>query len=310
MKEIKKSNWKKEMKSEQRQLDTMVLPGFLLVFIFSYLPMIGIILAFKNFNPMKGIFGSPWVGLDNFRFFFMSDDFGLLMRNTLGYAFWFLFIDNLFAMAFAIMCYNIRNKIALKYYQTTAILPTFMSIVLVSYIVYIFLSPLDGVVNNFISCFGIDGIDWYTAPKYWPAILTIVKVWAGTGYASLLYYATIVGIDQSLFEAATIDGATKWQQIIHIIVPELLSLLCLKLIMGVGSALGGDFGLHYQVTRNIGLLYETTDIFPTYVFRALQEGTSMGRTTAVGLFQSLVGVILIVGSNTIVKKIDEEKSMF
>lgn len=310
MKEIKKSNWKKEMKSEQRQLDTMVLPGFLLVFIFSYLPMIGIILAFKNFNPMKGIFGSPWVGLDNFRFFFMSDDFGQLMRNTLGYAFWFLFIDNLFAMTFAIMCYNIRNRAALKYYQTTAILPTFMSIVLVSYIVYIFLSPLDGVVNNFIGNFGISGIDWYTEPKYWPAILTIVRVWIGVGYGSLLYYATIVGIDQSLFEAATIDGATKWQQIIHIIVPELLSLLCLKLIMGVGGALGGDFGLHYQVTRNIGLLYETTDIFPTYVFRALQEGTSMGRTTAVGLFQSLVGVILIVGSNTIVKKIDEEKSMF
>lgn len=310
MKKQRNSNWKKEMRSEQRQLDSMILPGFLLVLIFCYIPMIGIILAFKNFNPILGIFGSKWVGFDNFRFFFMSDDFSMLMRNTVGYAFWFLFVDNFVAMAFAIMCYNIKNKGVLKYYQTTSILPTFMSIVLVSYIVYIFLSPSDGVVNNLIAVFGAKGPDWYTNAKYWPAILTIVRIWTGTGYGSLLYYATIVGIDQSLFEAAAIDGANKWQQIIHIIIPELMALLCLKLIMGVGHAMGGDFGLHYQVTRNIGLLYDTTDIFPTYVFRALQEGTSMGRTTAVGLFQSLVGVILILGSNAIVKKIDEEKSMF
>lgn len=306
----KQISYKKTMNRDRRQLYTMILPGMLLLLIFAYLPMIGIILAFKNFNPNLGIFGSKWVGLDNFRFFFMSDDFGMLMRNTVGYAFWFLIVDNFFAMTFAILCYNVKNKIALKYYQTTSILPTFMSIVLVSYIVYIFLSPVNGVLNNVIELFGGQGKDWYAEAKYWPLILTVVRVWNGIGYGSLLYFATIVGIDQSLFEAAIIDGANKWQQIIHIIVPELSALLCLKIIMGVGGALGGDFGLHYQVTRNIGLLYETTDIFPTYVFRALQEGTSMGRTTAVGLFQSLAGVILILISNTVIKKIDEEKSMF
>ena len=310
MNKLRQQGWQKDMRSDQRQLNTMILPGFLLILIFSYLPMIGIILAFKNFNPNLGIFKSPWVGFDNFKFFFMSNDFGMLMRNTVGYAFWFLIVDNLFAMTFAIMCYNIKNKAALKYYQTTAILPTFMSIVLVSYIVYIFLSPVDGIINNAIALLGSEGPAWYSEAKYWPAILTVVRIWTGVGYGSLLYFATIVGIDASLFEAATIDGANKWQQIIHIIIPELSALLCLKIIMGVGGAMSGDFGLFYQVPRNIGLLYETTDIFNTYVFRALQEGTSMGRTTAIGLFQSLAGVILVVVSNLIIKRIDEEKSMF
>lgn len=292
------------------QLNSMIVPGFVLLFIFNYLPMVGIILAFKNFTPILGIFGSKWCGFDNFRFFFMSDDFWMLMRNTIGYALWFLFICNVTNIAFAILCYNVHNKLALKFYQTTAILPTFMSIVLISYIVYVFLSPANGLVNRAIETFGGKDIDWYTEPGYWPVILTVVKIWNGMGYGSLLYYATMVGIDESLFEAAKIDGANKWQQIIHVIVPEISALICLNIIMGLGGALNGDFGLHYQITRNIGMLYETTDIFPTYVFRALQEGSSMGRTAAVGLFQSLCGVILIVISNAAIKKIDPEKSMF
>lgn len=291
-------------------MDLMTLPGFLFVLIFQYVPMFGIILAFKSYNPNLGILGSKWVGLDNFKFLFTSNNFVMLMRNTILYALWFLAIGNITNIIFAIMCYNIRRKWALKYYQTTAILPTFMSIVLVSYIVYAFLSPASGVLNKVITMFGGTAIDWYADPKYWPVILTIVRVWNGVGYGSLLYYATMVGIDESLFEAAEIDGANKWKQIIHIIIPEIMGLLCLQLIMGVGGIMGGDFGLFYQIPRNIGLLYETTDILNTYVFRALQEGSSMGRTTAVGLFQSLAGVILLLVTNGIIKKIDEEKSMF
>lgn len=291
-------------------MDLMTLPGFLFVLIFNYVPMFGIILAFKSYNPNLGILGSKWVGLDNFKFLFTSNNFVMLMRNTILYALWFLAIGNITNIIFAIMCYNIRRKWALKYYQTTAILPTFMSIVLVSYIVYAFLSPASGVLNKVITMFGGTAIDWYADPKYWPVILTIVRVWNGVGYGSLLYYATMVGIDESLFEAAEIDGANKWKQIIHIIIPEIMGLLCLQLIMGVGGIMGGDFGLFYQIPRNIGLLYETTDILNTYVFRALQEGSSMGRTTAVGLFQSLAGVILLLVTNGIIKKIDEEKSMF
>ena len=288
----------------------MSVPGLLLVLIFSYLPMVGIIIAFKSFNPNLGIFGSKWVGFDNFRFFFMSDDFGLLMRNTIGYAICFLVLGNLFNMILAIMFYNIRNKAVLKYYQTTAILPTFMSIVLVSYLVYIFLDPANGLVNRMLLSLGMDKIAWYTEPKYWPYILNFVNLWKGIGYGSLLYYATIVGIDQSLFDAAKIDGASKFQQIMHIIVPELSSLICLQLIMGVGGIMGGDFGLFYQVPRNVAVLYETTDIFNTYVFRALQGGSTMGRTTAIGLFQSLCGIVLLLLTNAAIKKIDADKSMF
>lgn len=306
----KQKSYKKTMNSDSRQLNTMVFPGFLLMFIFNYIPMVGIILAFKDFVPIKGIFGSEWAGFDNFRFFFMSDDFWMLMRNTIGYSIWFLIVCNVADIAFAILCYNIHNKIALKFYQTTAILPKFMSMVLISYIVYIFLSPTSGVINSFIEMLGGEGLAWYTTPKYWPAILTVVKIWNGVGYGSLLYYATMVGIDETLFEAAKIDGANKWQQIIHVIIPELSALICLNIIMGLGGALSGDFGLHYQITRNIGMLYESTDIFPTYVFRALQGGSSMGRTAAVGLFQSLCGVILILVSNGVIKKIDPDKSMF
>ena len=302
--------WTEKIRSDAVQQWSMILPGFLLVLIFCYLPMAGVILAFKNYNPNLGIFGSKWVGFDNFKFFFMSNDFGILMRNTLGYQMWFLVAGNIINIIFAIMCYNVTSKGALKYYQTTAILPTFMSIVLISYIVYVFLSPVNGVINNFLGIFGINAIDWYSEPKYWPFILSFVNFWKGMGYGSLLYYATMVGIDESLFEAAEIDGANKLQQIMHVIVPELSALICLNLIMGVGYAMNGDFGLFYQIPRNIGLLYSTTDIFNTYTFRALQAGTSMGRTTAVGLFQSLAGAVLLIATNMIIRKIDESKSMF
>ena len=291
-------------------MDLMALPGVLAVLIFCYIPMFGVILAFKQYNPNVGILASKWVGFDNFKFFFASSDFTMLLRNTLAYSLWFLVVDNFFAILFAILCYNIRSKALLKYCQTTAILPTFMSIVLVSYIVYAFLSPTSGIFNNLITLFGGEAISWYTKPEYWPVILTVVRVWNGIGYGSLLYYATMVGIDECLFEAAEIDGANKFKQILYVIIPEITGLLCLRLITGIGHAMGGDFGLFYQIPRNIGLLYPTTDIFNTYTFRALQEGASMGRTTAVGLFQSLSGIVLLLITNTIIKKIDEEKSMF
>jgi len=306
----KSSSFTKSKNSDIRQMDLMLLPGLLLVLVFCYIPMFGVILAFKNFNPNLGIFASKWVGFDNFKFFFASNDFFRLMRNTLLYSLGFLAIGNIANIIFAIMCYNIKRKVALKFYQTTAILPTFMSMVLMSYIVYAVLSPTSGILNMIIKMMGGEAIEWYSEPKYWPVILTITNIWKGTGYGSLIYFATMVGIDETLFEAAEIDGANKWNQIVHIIIPEIMGLLCLQIIMGVGHAMSGDFGLFYQIPRNIGLLYPTTDIFNTYVFRALQEGSSMGRTTAVGLFQSVTGIILLLITNGVIKKIDSDKAMF
>lgn len=295
---------------ESLELLMLAVPGIILTIIFCYIPMFGVVIAFKNYNPNLGILGSEWVGFKNFEFFFTSNDFGRLMRNTVLYSVWFLIINNLSAIVVATMFYNVRSKSALKYYQTTAILPSFMSIVLISYIVYIFLNPSIGVLNVLLESLGLDRVNWYAEPKYWPVILSIVEVWKGVGMGCLIYYATMVGIDETLFEAARMDGANKWQQIVNILIPEISTLICLNIIRGVGGIIGGDFGLFYQIPRNVGALYETTDILNTYTFRALQTGSNLGRTGAIGLFSSVAGMILIVISNTVIKKIDEDKSMF
>ena len=211
-------------------------------------------------------------------------------------------------MAYAF--YNVNKKSALKYYQTTSILPNFISMVLIAYIVYAFLNPINGLLNRFIESMGGTGIDWYSTPNAWIFILPIVQVWKNVGMGALLYYACMVGIDESLFEAADLDGASKLQHLLYIIIPEIGALLGLKLIMGVGGLVSGDFGLFYQVPMNVGTLYPTTDIINTYVFRALQSGTNMERTAAVGLFQSLAGTVLLIGTNAIVRKVSPENSMF
>ncbi len=291
---------------ENLELWIMTLPGFLHTLIFAYIPMLGVIIAFKKFNPNLGIWGSKWVGFDNFTFFFTSNDFVRIMRNTIGYSFLFLFLDNFCAMGVAVMLYNVHKRAAIKYYQTTMILPTFMSMVLVAFIVYAFLNPVSGILNNALGL----KVDWYGEAQYWPFILSIVHIWKSVGMSSILYYAALMGIDEALFEAARIDGATRKHEIFYIMVPELMNLICIKLILGIGGMISGDFGLHYQVTMNVGKLYSTTDIINTYTFRALQQATNMGRTAAIGLFQSITGTILVITSNAIIKKIDEEKSFF
>ena len=288
----------------------MFLPGLILVIVFAYLPMIGVVMAFKKYNPNLGIFGSKWVGLDNFRFFIQSSDFIRIFRNTILYSFDFMIVTTIANVFLAILFYNVTSRKALKYYQTTAIFPSFMSTVLVSYIVYAFLNPTSGFVNRLIEFFGGTGVDWYAEGKAWPFILNVVKVWNGIGVGSLYYYAAMLGIDESLFEAARIDGANKAQEVRYIIIPEITGLICIFLILGVGGLMNGDFGLHYQVTRNQGVLYPATDIIQTYVFRATQTGSSMGRTAAIGLFSSVCGTVLVVVTNLIVRRIDPEKSLF
>ena len=295
---------------ENLELSLLALPGFLHMLIVCYLPMIGVVIAFKKFNPNLGIWGSKWVGFDNFKFFFESNDFVRIMRNTLGYNAVFLLLDNLVAIVFAIILYNITKRWVIKVYQTTMILPNFMSMVLIAFIVYAFLNPASGILNQVIEAFGGESKDWYAKPGYWPFILTFVQLWKSVGMKTIIFYAGLMGIDESLFEAARIDGATKWHEIRYIIIPEIMGLICIYLILGVGNIVSGDFGLFYQVPMNVGALYSTTDIINTYTFRALQEASNMGRTAAVGLFQSVAGSILLVISNSIVRKISPDKSFF
>lgn len=301
---------KKGRIAENIQLFSMALPGYIFAILFCYLPLFGVVIAFQKYNPNLGLFASKWVGFANFEFFFKSNDFFLIMRNTIGYGILFLFLDNFFNILLAYAFYNVKSKTALKFYQTTAIFPRFLSMVLVAFVVYAFLGPNSGMLNKVIILLGGKEIDWYASPQYWPFILAIVQIWKGVGMGCLLYYATMIGIDESLMEAAEIDGAKKRHQFLYIILPELGTLLGLQLIMGVGSLVNGDFGLFYQVPMNIGMLYPTTDIISTYLYRAFEGGTNMERTAAIGLFQSVSGTVLVLLSNAVVRKVSPENSMF
>lgn len=294
---------------ENLQMLTMTLPGLILVFLFCYLPMPGIAIAFKKYNPNLGIWGSPWNGLDNFKFFFTSQDAGRTIRNTVLYSVGFLILDLFFAVGLALMFYFLRSKRGLKVYNTIVITPKFMSTVIVAFIVYAILSPSYGLLNSIIEFFGGEPIAWYSEAKYWPWVLTITHIWQTVGMNSIVYYASLMSLDESLLEAAVIDGANRRQQIFHVIIPHLVPIMVITTILGMGHIFSGDFGLFYQVPKDQGLLYSTTDIISTYTYRAMLNG-ALEKSAAVGLFQSVVGLIMVVTTNAIVKKISPENSLF
>ena len=229
----------------------------------------------------------------------------MLVRNTVLYNVAFIALGMLFAVALAVILNEVTSKLALKYYQTTMILPYFMSWVIVAYIFYVFLDPNFGILNKTFNL----GISWYTEKKYWPYILIFANIWKKIGMDSIIYYAALMGIDPSLYEAATIDGATRWQQHKAITLPELRSVMAMLLILSVGGIFRGDFGLFYQLPMNVGILYPVTDVLDTYVYRGLTAG-DFGANAAIGLFQSVVGLIVVLGANAIVKKLDEDSAMF
>ena len=305
-----KSKTKKNLnKRLNTELSLLTIPGVLLLIIFCYIPMFGIVIAFKDYNMSRGILKSAWNGFDNFKFFFESLDAVRIIRNTVGYGIVFVTLSMVCQVILALILFEVMNKKALKAYQTIMILPNFLSWVIVGYISYVFLSPESGVLNEMITFFGGEKIKWYSDPKYWPYILTIVNTWKGVGIGSIYYYASLMGIDASIFEAAEIDGANKLQKIKYISIPSLVPIIVIMLIMSIGGVIRGDFGLFYQIPRDVGLLYPTTDIIETYVFRGLRGG-NMAISTAVGLFQSVVGLFLVTLTNFIVKKINPENSLF
>ena len=287
----------------------MVLPTLVLLLLFHYLPMFGVVIAFQDFSPAKGFFGSEWVGLKNFEFFFKSQDAGRVIGNTVAYALTFLAMDNVLAIGLALMFYCLKSNVCVKVYNTVMILPRFLSMVIISFIVLAMLNVRSGVINQGLVALGLKKVQWYSKPQYWPYILTFVHEWAGVGMGCILYYATLMGVDEGLFEAAMLDGANRRQQLWHVAIPHLVPVIMIKLILGMGSIFQGDFGLFYQVPRNSGLLYKTTDVSNTYVFRAMMGG-DLEKSAAIGLFQSLVGMVMVILTNLIVRRISPEQSLF
>ena len=298
----------------QIPLTTMSLPAVILVFMFSYVPMFGLILAFKDFNVRDGIFGSPWCGFNNFSYLFKSNDAFVMLRNTLGYNLLFLILGTMLNLTLAIALSLLRNKWGKKVYQTIFIMPYFLSMVIISYLALSILSMDNGFLNKTIlPLFGIEPINWYTTEWPWPFILPLVNFWKRTGYGSIKYTAAIAGIDTQLYEAAAIDGATLPKQIWHITLPSLRTLICISLITQVGSILNGDFGLFYQVPMNSGAIKDVTTTIPVYTFKNLTSGSAstLGLASSTSFLQSVIGFILVVTTNKVVDKISHgENSLF
>lgn len=289
----------------------MFLPGAIYLIINNYIPMAGIIVAFKQYNARAGIWGSPWSGLKNFEFLFASSDAWTITRNTILYNVVFIILNMVVGIIFAIfICDAVSNKLK-KVYQSAILFPYLMSAVILGYIVFAFLSQSTGIVNNSIlPALGKDPIDWYSQPQYWPFILVFVNTWKGVGYGCLIYISTINGIDPSLYEAAELDGATKLQQIKNITLPFLKPTVITLTLMSIGRIFYSDFGLFYQVPRNSGLLFSTTNVIDTYVYRGLMEQSNIGMSAAAGFYQSLVGFVIVLLANFIVSKVSEENALF
>lgn len=289
---------------------TMAALPIIQIFVFCYLPMFGLIIAFKDYRFNKGILGSKWVGLDNFKFFVTSADFSRIAWNTIYMNFIFIIMEIIFGVLVAVLLFEISSRKATKVYQTILITPNFLSWVVVAYMVYAFLSPEYGFINAVLQNLGFDKINWYGEAKYWPTILTISFLWKSVGMKSIYYYAGLMGIDTSLFEAAQIDGANKFQQVRYIMIPCIRQLVVMLFILSVGNIFRADFGLFYQVPKNVGVLYSTTDVMDTYIFRSLKEVGDMSMTSAAGFLQSVIGLVTVLITNSIAKKVDSSSALF
>ena len=303
----KKAKRKERFKNDF-PLYLMMLPGMLYLIANNYLPMFGILLAFKKINYAKGILASPFVGLDNFEYLFKTKDAFIMIRNTVLYNAVWIILDLVIAV-FVALCMNeiAKRKIA-KVIQPVICFPSMVSAVILSFLVYAFLSVSYGYLNTVF--FADNPISWYTEAKYWPFILTIVHIWQNAGQSSIIYMASIGGIDKGLYESARIDGATKWEQIKYITLPLLKPMITMMLLLSVGRIFNSDFGLFYQVTLNNGMLYETTQTIDTYVYRALMINNNVGMSSAAGIFQAVIGFVLVLTSNLLVKKVNPENSLF
>ena len=289
----------------------MMIPGALYLLINNYIPMFGLVIAFKQVDFQKGILASPWIGFQNFQFLFQTKDAFVITRNTLLYNIAFIFLNTFIGILFAIFICDITWKTGKKIYQSAILFPYLMSWVIVGYIIYAIFSMQYGIVNkSILPALGMDPLMWYNDPKYWPAILIITNTWKGIGYGCLIYISSINGIEASYFEAAELDGANKFQQIWNITMPEILPSVITLTLLSIGRIFYSDFGLFYQVPRDSGLLYSTTNTIDTYVYRGLMKLGNVGMSSAAGFYQSVVGFILVLFSNWVVRRISPDNALF
>ena len=296
-------------------LTTMMLPGAVWLLLVRYLPMFGIVIAFKNYRAFRpntfwnNIVKSEWVGLKNFEFL-NSPDTGVMIRNTLGYNLLWIVLGLVISVAFAVMMSELTSRFMAKAYQTMMFFPYFLSWVVASYFVLAFLDPTSGMIPSMQKASGLPVSNFYHETTWWPLILTICNLWKNLGYSSVLYLAAITGIDTTQYEAAAVDGASKWQQIWHVTLPGIRPMIIILLIMNIGKIFNADFGLFYNVPQNSGSLYPVTQVVDTYVYRAYANTHNLGMSSAAGLLQSVVGLVCILGANALVRRIDPESSLF
>ena len=304
----RESFWYKVKRS--RVLLLMCFPAILFFFLFSYLPMPGAYIAFTKFNYNKGIFGSPFIGWKNFQFLFGNGQLLLLLRNTVFYNLVFILLGNFLQVLLAILLNEVQSKAFKKTTQSMMFLPYFISDVLVSLLVYNLINYDYGFVSNMVRTAGGVMPKYYSMPGAWPFIIVLVNLWKGTGYGTVIYFAAITGIDTSMLEAARVDGANGFQRIRYILLPCLKPTVVIMLLFAMGGIVKGNFGLFYNLVGNNSLLFNTTDIIATYVYRALMNNFNFSQGSAVGLFQSVVGFALVMLANGIVKRIEPEYSLF
>lgn len=296
---------------------SMVAPGAIWLLLLRYLPMGGIILAFKNYkiypkDPtfLNNLIHSKWVGLDNFKFLFTTGDSWVMIRNTLAYNIVFIILGVIIPVAFAVIMSELSKKFVAKTYQTLMFFPYFLSWVVVSYFLNAFIDAQYGLIPMAQRAAGETAVSWYTTPGPWPYIIVFANLWKNVGYSTVLYLAAITGIDQTQYEAAAIDGASKWQQILHVTLPNLRTMIAILFILNVGKIFNADFGLFWNVPMQNGALFSVTQVIDTYIYRVLMNTGNIGQSTAAGLLQNIVGFICIIGANAVVKKIDSDSTLF
>lgn len=309
MKGMQNQKSKKKPNSKNLALFAMLLPGLIVMLINNYLPMFGLAFAFRKMDNVTKLFGSGWNGLKNFEYLFKSNDAWKITRNTIGYNIIFIIIGVTVPVFIAICLNELRNKKGAKFYQSLYFIPHFLSWVVVSYIAFGLLSNDYGALNSILNSLGFEKIAWYSSAEYWPFILVIVNTWKWTGYDTIVYLAAVSGVNQELFEAAAVDGASRIQQIWHITIPSLVPLAITLVLLRLGRMFYTDMGLFFSVPRNTGMLYNVTNTIDTYVYRAFTATGNVGLSAAAGFYQSILGLVIILSFNAIVRKYDKDSAI-